>query len=197
MAKEHDAILNYSDEQLLQFVKSDDERAFDVLFNRYWRILFEAAYKRIKRPEVAEELVQDVFTSLWCNRRKLEIHQSFEAYIRTAIKYKVISYYRSSYQHHPSLDVVEEQSQLEWHVEEAFLYKELQSAIEAEIERLPEKCKEAFNLSRREQLSIKEIAAEMEISVNTVEKHIGKALKILRTNLKELMTMILFYYWPF
>jgi|SRR5690554_4143426 len=190
MAKQLDATNVYSDEQLLTLIKCGDERAFDLLYKKHWSLLFDAAYKRLKSREVAEEIVQDLFASLWSSRKHIEIQQSFLAYIHSALKYKVISYYRSNAIQNKYLDTLQhEKSGFVLHVEEKLIYNELNTAIEAEIIGLPDKCRKVFNLSRKENLSFKEIALQMDISVNTVEKHIGKALKILRTNLKEYISI--------
>jgi RNA polymerase sigma-70 factor (ECF subfamily) len=79
-------------------------------------------------------------------------------------------------------------------VEESVLYNELNTAIEKEINDLPERCRQAFKLSRKENLTFKEIAAKLDISVNTVEKHVAKALKILRTNLKDYIATFTFLF---
>lgn len=187
-----DASKTYADEQLLRLLKVDDESAFESLYKKYWPQLFDAAYKRLKSREAAEEMVQDVFTSLWYNRRKIEITHSFSTYLHSSLKYKVISHYRSLAIQNKYLDTVQhEKRHLSIQVEEELYFNELSSAIETEINRLPDKCREAFNLSRKENLSFKEIALQMEISVNTVEKHVGKALKTLRTNLKEYISVLI------
>jgi|SRR5690606_21648900 RNA polymerase sigma-70 factor (ECF subfamily) len=191
MAKKNDEMISGSDEELLSRLACDDECAFEVLYRRHWAQLFEKAYKRLKSREQAEEVVQDIFTALWHNRNQIEINHSFVVYIHSALKYQVIGIYRSNEKKEKHLNMIQEQNQYEYQVEEALLYQELNAAVEAEVDRLPSKCKEAFNLSRKEHLSFKEIAEEMEISVNTVEKHIGKALRILRTNLKGFITLAL------
>lgn len=190
MVKQFDALETYSDEQLLKLLKDDDERAFKSLYGRYWPKLFETAYKRLKSNEAAEEIVQDIFTTLWCNRMKIEVRHTFSTYIHSALKYKVLDYYRSLIIQNRYIEAVQqEKTHYSLQVEEKLIFNELNTAIEAEISRLPDKCREVFNLSRKENLSFKEIALQMEISVNTVEKHVGKALKILRTNLKEYISI--------
>ena len=79
-------------------------------------------------------------------------------------------------------------------VGESIAYNELNELIEKEINSLPEKCKLVFTLSREENFSFKEIANELNISISTVEKHIVKALKILRTKLKDHIALLIFFF---
>lgn len=174
------------DEVLLKLLKHEHMAAFEEIYNRYWDKLYTAAYKRVQLKEVSEELVQDLFTSLWINRNKVDIRTSLAAYLFTSIKYLVLNYMqkemvRSNYRESLSGDRVDNST------EETVLLNDLALNINAAVEQLPDKCKSVFELSRKEYKSNKEIAAELGISEKTVENQLTKALKRLRLGLNSLL----------
>lgn len=175
----------YSDQQLIGLLRSGDELAFKELYNRYWDILLDTAYKRLSSIKDAEEIVQDIFTNLYIRRESLEIRSSFEGYLRNALKYKIFDVFRSQYTHNKHLEGIQVYINVPVETpEEALHLKELSERIDRVIRKMPEKCREVFVLSRIEELSNKSIAEKLSISVSTVEKHISKAKKILKLNFK-------------
>lgn len=188
----------YTDVQLLQLIKGGDRKAFESIYKKYWPILFDTAYKRVKSKEAAEEIIQELFTYLWCKREELQLTHSFSTYIHVALKYRIFNYIRKETNNNKYVDHIKKsQPHFNNAVEESVLYNELNLALEKEINNLPKKCKQVFHLSRKENLTLKEIAAELDISINTVEKHLGKALKIIRGNLKDYVATITFLFLLF
>lgn len=184
------------DETLLENLKKGNRDAFEKIYLNYWDKLYSSVYKRVKVTEVAEEIVQDFFVSLWEKRSSIVIHTSFEAYIFTAVRYQVLNYLqkeiiRNNYKAGLSTEETYSDSTLD-----QIYLKELDRVIENEIDQLPDKCQHVFRLSRQENLSIKEIAEKLEISTKTVENHLTKALRILRISLKDYMvaSALLFLY---
>nr|WP_121272381.1 RNA polymerase sigma-70 factor [Pedobacter schmidteae] len=174
------------DEVLLKLLKQEHMAAFEEIYNRYWDKLYTAAYKRVQLKEVSEELVQDLFTSLWVNRNKVDIRTSLASYLFTSIKYLVLNYMqkemvRSNYRESLSGNRIDNST------EETVLLNDLALNINAAVEQLPDKCKSVFELSRKEYKSNKEIAAELGISEKTVENQLTKALKRLRLGLNSLL----------
>ncbi|TZF83274.1 RNA polymerase sigma-70 factor [Pedobacter sp. BS3] len=183
------------DETLLENLKKGNRDAFEKIYLKYWDKLYSSVYKRVKITEVAEEIVQDFFVSLWEKRAQITVHTSFEAYIFTAVRYQVLNYLqkemtRNNYK--AGLSIQETYSNTT--LDQVYM-KELDKVIESEISQLPDKCQHVFRLSRQENLSIKEIAEKLEISTKTVENHLTKALRILRISLKDYMvaSALLFY----
>lgn len=175
-----------SDRELLGLVKADDKNAFGEIYNRYWDFLTQSASKHLQSKQKAEDLVQEIFLSFYNRRNEFELAVSLRAYLSQALKFKIMNEYRSQ--------VVRDTYQKNIHytytyahagnnVHHAYETKELACNINRSINMLPEKCKQAFLLSRSEDLSYKDISGHLNISVSTVEKHIIKALKFLRTNL--------------
>src|SRR5690606_19574206 len=81
----------FSDTNLLALLKQGDMVAFEELYERYWSKLYSAGYKRLGKREAVEEIVQDIFTSLWVKRSSLVINSSFESYLFSAVKYMVFA----------------------------------------------------------------------------------------------------------
>lgn len=180
----------YSDRDLLERMKGDDVQAFEQIYRKYAPSLFHAAFNILKDTQVCEDLIQDLFISLWVKRDGLAII-SLKSYLFRATKNNVLMYIRS---HHVQLDI----SELEVlcsHVSSSdlLLTNELQDSLNQSLDQLPEKCRKIFEMSRFRQLSHKEIATELNISVKTVENQIGIALKRLKILLKDFTYLIILF----
>jgi len=183
-------LIGFTDDALLVLLMKGDMSAFEETYNRYWRRLYSMAYKRIRIKEIAEELVQDIFTSLWINRSKVNV-ESLSAYLLTAMKYKVINYLR--HEMVKSMYVRQEvdlTSVLDNSTEENVLLHDLEVALDQEITKLPAGCQTVFKLSRQQNLSMKQVANQLGISEKTVENQLGKANKVLRANLRHFAPLI-------
>lgn len=169
------------DTELLALIRIADRSAFEELYNRYWDVLLDTAYRRLGYIELAEEIVQDIFVSLFVRRAHIEIKSSLEGYLKNALKYKIFDVFRSMDVHSKYVNAVLRQEAPCYLTPENDLEaKELSQKIEAVTCKLPEKCREVFLLSRIENMSNKSIAEKLGISISTVEKHIGKAMTIMR-----------------
>jgi RNA polymerase sigma-70 factor (family 1) len=146
--------------------------------------LTNQAYCILKDKELVKDILQDIFVTLFTRRNELPADLNIIGYLTNAVKYKVATQLRdqlSRNNHHSSI------LQNEVSFSQAFPYEntELKKRIRTSIDTLPEKCRQAFMLNHYGSMSYKDIAQEMGISVKTVEKHIGKALQVLRNDLKE------------
>jgi RNA polymerase sigma-70 factor (family 1) len=187
-----DKLQAYSDSALLDLMKGQDAPAFEEIYRRYWRILYSITYRRIQSREVSEEIVQDIFTSLWVNRNTVVIH-SLSAYLSSAAKYKVINHMaretsRQAYTQSQQQAVMVHDNC----TEESVLLSDLNGALEREIEKLPSKRRQIVRLHKNEDLSLKEVASQLGISEKTVENQYGKALKVLKLNLKHFTLFSIF-----
>jgi len=180
----HTPLKHLPDTELLGLVREDSMEAFEELYNRHWKNLYAFAYKRVRSREAAEEIVQDFLTNLWAGRKTMTIKISFEGYIYTAIRNLVFNYIaketrRKAYSHFLELFKIDTDNS----TEELITTRDLRENIEKGLDDLPEKCRSVFELSRHENKSNKEIAAELGISEKTVEGHLTKAIKRLRVTL--------------
>jgi RNA polymerase sigma-70 factor (ECF subfamily) len=176
----------YTDEEVFLMVKQGNKEAFEEIFRRFWQELLDAAYRRVKEQETAMELVQSLLVNLYLKRETIVLHTSLRNYLHISLKNKVLNavraeLVRNTYQQH----MLRGSDPYQPDAASSLQLKELQQRIEESCASMPEKCREVFYLSRKEHLSYQHIAEQLGISVNTVEKHMGKALKILRSRLKE------------
>ena len=135
----------------------------------------------------AEDLVQEVFARFWHRRDRLQVHTSLGAYLHRMTVNEAISYLRKQKKWQTEeLDPARESgSVVAPSGEEQLAASDLQQQIDRALQRLPLRCRTVFLLSRKDRLSYKEIAEQLEISVKTVENQMGKALRIMREELNE------------
>ena len=189
-----------SDLELISEISKDNTRALDMLVERFYVQLCRVALKHVRNKEVSEEIVQDVFISIWKNRMTLQIHESVAAYLSTAIKYRCINHIKSAARKpFMSPEIPEYVHSNESSVEDKIAADDLQHMLHKSIEQLPQKCRVIFELSRNTGMSYKEIAAELGVSIKTVETQMSIALARLRGFLKfhakNLITWIFFIFF--
>ena len=179
----------YSDQELLTLMKADNRSAFTEIYSRHWSKLMLSAYQVLKDKEICKDIIQDVFTDLYTRRKKLLI-SSLPAYLKVAVRNRVFQYLRNENVQQVHLDVLEKVSFV--HATEQMVnYNQLNELYERSVNKLPEKCREVFLLSRVENLSLKEIAERLDISPKTVENQITKALKYLRKAMDEVKVLMI------
>lgn len=169
---------NNSDKQLVDLLVIGNEEAFSELYSRYWKRLFERAYVILQDEAIAKDAVQDVFISLWKRRESLEILH-LNAYLQKAIRFKVLHFIRAERTDSEFYNRLKKVT-TEIIADDPVLFKEQQGLLADLINSLPDDWKEAFLLSREEDMTYKQIAEELNVSIKTVEKRISKALKYLR-----------------
>ncbi|MCU0323648.1 MAG: RNA polymerase sigma-70 factor [Spirosomaceae bacterium] len=178
------AISDISDEQLVLLLLNEDRDAFTEIYERYWKKLLGMAIYKTNDKEVAQEIVQELFVSLW-EKRKTTVIQNLENYLFVSLKYLII--------HHLKRVIAERKLVNTEGVEipneptEILTAQALQNAISQAVEQLPDKTQLVFRMSRFEEKSHKEIAEFLEISEKAVEYHITQSLKFLKSELKEFL----------
>lgn len=181
-----------SDEKLAILLREDGGKVLDEIFDRYWEKLFRYANKIVMNEDAAKDVVQEVFVKLWERRQTLMV-RNLNAYLIQATKYRIASHLRRQRLNERHEGVIESLVFVN-STEQLINLKELNETILASLKDAPHRSKEVFYLSRYEQLSNKEIATKLDISIRTVETHISKVLKHLRKNLKTstLLLLLLF-----
>lgn len=175
---------------LLRKLKDDDVNALEVIFNRYYEDLCKYLLMLFRNEIVVEHIAQDIFIYLWENRRTIEIKSSLKSYLYSAGRYKALNQLRNkSKQEEINKRIFEVQNGTE--TISGIEISELEKVIEESISLLPGKCQKIFRLSREEELSYKEIAELLNISINTVENQMSIALKKLRAILRPFYVQIL------
>jgi RNA polymerase sigma-70 factor (ECF subfamily) len=178
----------YSDYQLLALLKDSEHDAFTELYNRYWKRLFAVAAGQLDHPAEAEELVQDLFLDLWNRRQDLAITSTLSAYLSVSVNYKVINRMARRHREQIHLNSLVADT-IDHSLEEWLSFEELKERLEHVLSELPEKCKLVFTLSRTAGLTRREISRELGIAEKTVESHLTRALRQLRSALGSLLSL--------
>lgn len=184
--------VNFSEQQLLSLLKEGDHRAYTEIYLRYWEKLFIVAHNRLRDKLEAEEVVQNVFFSIWKRKDTLDLKYSLSTYLSVAVKYQVINQQAKLHYKAVHEDIQDGISQSVETTELWFSEKELRAQLKLAVITLPEKCRIVFLKSREEYKSNAEIAIELNISEKAVEAHITRALKILKNSLQMSVPLILY-----
>ena len=184
---------NTTDVELIQLIKTGGKGAFEEVYDRYWAPMYVHAFKMLKDEDEAKDTIQELFAHLWARRQELELQSSLKGYLYTALRNRILNIFESRKvrgNYIESLALYFEEHHLV--TEERFREKELENIIEREIANLPEKMRTVFELSRKQHLSHKEIALELQISDKTVKKQINNAIRILKLKISYLFILLLF-----
>jgi len=173
-----------NEHDLSQLVKEGHETAWEELVRRYYNPLFGFILNMVRNESTAEELLQDILVNFWEKREKININTSLKAYLFRASRNHTLNFLkRKNFEHNYQQSLVHTTSWQSDETEKSVQYKELSEKLNELIESLPEPAREAFKLSRFEDMTYKEIAETMDLPVRTVHYQIGLALKQLRDNL--------------
>jgi len=173
-----------SNAQLVDLLEKGDVKAFEAIYRLFWKSCYRTAFFKLNSKVLAEEVTQNIFTSLWERREKSKI-KNLEAFLRSATKYQIINLVEVQVLSKKRLINLPQSKVASNTVEDTIYYKELMLSLEKAIQNLPPKTSQIYLLSRYEYLSGKEIAERMKLSEKSVEYHISKALRFLRIELKD------------
>lgn len=169
---------------LLHRLAQGDQRALQQLFDQHYVALCRVALRLVHRPEVAEEIVQDVFVYLWEKRGDWQINTSAGAYLARAVRNRCLNHLKSRASRYDwSEDIQDDQHPTDAAPDDALRVTELTAALEHILPQLPERCQLVFSLIRYEERSYQEVADQLGVSVKAIEYHMGKALRLIRQHL--------------
>lgn len=176
------------DHILVEALNTGDAQALAAIYEVYWYKLYQNAWALLKSKPLAEDAVQEVFIRLWHSRGRINIEHSLQAYLCASVRFQAFRMLKDQKIHENVYDELYHHL-LTTSALEDFELRELKLQIGAIVEQLPPQCKTVYRLSREEQLSHKQISAQLNISTKAVEKHLTKALRVLRLNLRDLITI--------
>lgn len=186
------AIDNLYEKELLQRISKGDEKAFREVFDLYKERFFAAALKMTRSPDAAEEIVQEVFVSLWMRRALLTTVENPPSYLFTIVYNTISARFKKIALEMKIKQMIAERSvDSENIIEEKLEVKEANQRIQSILHRLPEQQQLVYYLSKEEGLSREEIAQKMHISPNTVKNHLLRATKYIREHFNKVMIIIL------
>lgn len=187
------AYSTYTDQELIALLKQGNQSGYTELYNRYKTLLYVFALRRIDNRAEAQDLIQELFLTLWHKREELVLTGSFRSYIFTALRNRMLdviarrnvaSRYLDSFQSYLGA--------AEGTTDHLIRTKELSALIEKEIAALPPKMRAVFELSRNTNMSRKEIAEALDLPEDTVKSRMHNALKILKGKLGDKSFLIFF-----
>jgi RNA polymerase sigma-70 factor (ECF subfamily) len=174
---------------LVARIRLGDAAAFEALFRQFARPLYAAAYRYVGSAMVAEDVVSDLFAKLWENRATWEVPGPLETYLYRAVRNRVLNVIRNtraerSFEDRVGREIAIGAGEATAPRADAMLdARELTEAIDWAVARLPGRCREVFLLNRYQHLTYAQVASVLQISVKTVEIHMGRALAVLRRRL--------------
>ncbi|MDB4583682.1 RNA polymerase sigma-70 factor [Draconibacterium sp.] len=181
--------------ELLERLKDGDMLAFDAIYKQYFTRLYGFILKIIKQESDAEEILQQVFVKIWESRLAINTNSSFDSYLFTIAYNSTVSLLRKRVNEKKYLEHLKSIQQIESHsnIIEEIDFKDIKNNFQKLVGQLTPRQREIYNLSREEELTYSEIAKKLNISVNTVENHMVKALSFIKKNIdKSLLYNMLF-----
>ena len=180
--------------ELVFRIKNGNKKAFEQVFHQYYGVLCSLAKRYMKDTDMSEEMVCQVFFHLWENRYNLEVDSSLKNYLIRSV-------------HNRCLNALRHQKVVEKHAtdfafdqsigvesitpHDCVLQSEIETIIKKVVASLPEQCRRIFIMSREENLSHKEIADQLKVSVNTVKTQLSRGTSRLKEALKDYMCLFL------
>ena len=175
-----------------------NEQILESLFREHYPGLCRFALSYVKQDEVAKEIVQDAFVSLWEKRHTIDLSKPFKSYLSTVVRNKCLNHLRNTRKFSGNLLALENLAETaSYDQPDKLVEKEISEKIAISIAELPEKCQEIFVLNRYHSLKYQQIADKLQISVKTVETQMSKALQHMRLRLSDYLPLIILLISPF
>ena len=190
--------MELTDEGFIELLRQGNELAFEKVFTTYYEALHAYAFTILGDEAMAEELVQEVFFTVWAKKDKLDIQSSLKSYLYKSVFNKCLDHLKHRKHKIIHMSYVLQQAKAFSSGEDGDRrsdLKDLEKKLQKALNDLPEQCRTIFQLSRFEGLKYQEIALHLGLSVKTVEAQMGKALKRLRISLAEFLPLLIFLLW--
>jgi RNA polymerase sigma-70 factor (family 1) len=174
----------FDDAYLTNLLIQKDHGAFSEIYRRYWHKLFLHAYKMIKDEDEAKDIVQDVFVGVWNSSSTINITSNIKGYLYITARNRILNRIKQSKCNDDFIGLLaNEITGVDETTTDLINERDLQEIIDNEVDKLPPRMKQVFQLSREKFLTHKQIAEQLGTSEETVKKQISGALKILRGKL--------------
>ena len=173
-----------TDREILDFVSSDRRKAFELAFNQYWEKLYNHACKKLNSEDLAKDMVQETFTSMWKNLDKLSGQDQLLPYLYVVLRNLILNQYaKDEVRLKYATERVSLAEDSDYSAHQILVSKELQHIIDDVIKKMPLRMKEIYILKREDQLSIREIAENLGLSEQTVKNQLQSASHRLKTRI--------------
>ena len=173
-----------SDQLILDMIQENNDYAFVLLYKKYWKPLMSFAGHYLEDKDSCEEIIQQLFIQLHARRSSLKINSSVSAYLYAALRNKILNHIRNQavYKKHITI-AAHSANRIQNNVDQFIYMKELEQEISFSLNQMPIKCKEVYLLHDQDQFTIKKISELLSRPVDTVEKQLRRAKKLLRSHL--------------
>lgn len=180
------------DNELLRLLKESDHSAYNEIYERYFFLIYTHAYKKLQDEEQAKDIVQDVFANLWFKRDINLPVSNLAGYLFVAVRNKIFDHFAHEQVKAKYVDSLHDfwKSNPGLPTDHRIRENELKDYIEKAISELPPKMRQVFEMSRKEELSYKAIAAELSTSENNVSKQVNNALRAIKAKLGCLIMLV-------
>ena len=193
MKNKIDQYTDTDDEKLFALIEQGDEGAFTQAHERYHKLLYVLAYRYLMSSDMAEDVVQHVFSRLWEFRSELRVGISLKNYLFTMTKNHVLNLIRNENSAiAKNYEMAQSASPYEDNLIEKLEKKELMSSFYKAVDMLPAQKRDICLMKVQEELTNQEIAERMNLSVNTIKTHYSEALKLLRIHLSKMLIIVAF-----
>lgn len=167
-------------------VKTNKNKAFQLVFDSYWQTLYNHAYKKVQSKDIAKDLVQDSFVSLWDKIDLLDAEGNVLSYLYAILRNKTLKLYekdegRFCY----AKSMISNGVMGDNHSQNLLLEKELKAIIDAEILHMPPRMREIYIMKKEDDLSIKQIANDLSLSEQTIKNQLQMAYQRLRVRVSD------------
>jgi RNA polymerase sigma-70 factor (family 1) len=170
------------DIKLLDGLKQNQISAFNTIYQQYSKTLYVYLLHKLKDADQCNDVLQDIFVTIWEKRAQIEIDISIKAYLYQAARFKIIDLYRRDARYQTYLAELAEYIVDADTITDRIDHRQKLAEIQMAVNNLPEKMREIFILSRFEHQTTRDIASKTNLSPQTVKNQISKALRILRVN---------------
>lgn len=183
----------FTEEELIRGLRDGSQVAFETIYKQYWHRLYMTAYSKVESHAEAEEIVQNIFSTLWEKRQALLI-TNLGGYLQISVRNRIINHIRGRitqrkyWEYYKNYIPTDRES-----TADTVMYDDLAEAVEVAVNRLPEKSRQVFRLNRLEGKSIREIANLMKLSEKAIEYHLTKSIKELKVHLKDFILALAIY----
>lgn len=169
---------------------SSPEEGCELLFRRYHRALCSHALRFVYSREAAEDIVSEVFCKIWKNSSFESVTSSYRYYLFSSVRNEAYSYLRAEFTKFDSLETYHNpEASPGQRPDQITQYEETYHRVKELVEQLPPQCRKVFLMNRFEGMRYQEIAEELGLSVKTVDSHLVKAVKLVRSGLREYLSL--------
>ncbi len=184
----------FSDSELVSRIQKGEEGSFAEVYNRFYGVLYIHAYKRLQNEEEARDVLQELFAALWAKRATFFVSANLSGYLYSAVRNRILDTIAHRKVEEKYIDSLQQYiDQDPTFADHLVRERDLARLIQKEIANLPPKMRETFELSRKSNLSHREISVIMGVSEQTVRTQVKKALKILRLKLGVFIYMLILF----